>query len=177
VFAYRTATLADADAVAALHARSWRENYRGSFRDEFLDGDLVGEREQVWRARLAQPAANQLVRLAVDEERLLGFVCAYGGHDPRWGSLIDNLHVAREATRRGIASALMRQAGDWLARAYPEQEVYLLVLEVNASARRFYERIGGRNAEIAEMETNGGAWVRSCRYTWRRAAQLRGETA
>jgi polyphosphate kinase len=59
-----------------------------------------------------------------------------------------------------------------LASQYPELGVYLLVLEVNASARRFYERLGGQNAGVATMETHGGAIVRSCRYTWSRPGQL-----
>ena len=50
---YRQAQLRDAEAVALLHARSWRENYRGAFTDAFLDGDLPGERLRVWRERLA----------------------------------------------------------------------------------------------------------------------------
>jgi len=50
--------------------------------------------------------------------------------------------------------------------------VYLLVLEMNASARRFYERLGGRNAGVSTLETHGGAIVRSCRYTWSRPALL-----
>lgn len=54
----------------------------------------------------------------------------------------------------------------------PELGVYLLVLEGNASARRFYERIGGENAGVSTMETDGGAVVRSCRYTWPRPALL-----
>jgi ribosomal protein S18 acetylase RimI-like enzyme len=158
--------------VAELHARSWRESYRGAFRDEFLDGDLVGERLRVWRERLERAPENQLVRLAVDGADLAGFVCAYGAHDPSWGSLIDNLHVSSAHKRSGIGSALMRQAGAWLAPRYPDLEVYLWVLEVNASARRFYEQIGARNAGVSTMESHGGAVVQSCRYTWRRPALL-----
>lgn len=162
---YRFALPSDAAIVASLHARSWRENYRGSFRDDYLDGDLPAERLGVWRERLERPAANQLVVVSLAGDDLAGFVCAYGAHDPRWGSLIDNLHVAREFKGRGVG-ALMKRAGAWLAARYPEQAVYLLVLEANASARGFYERLGGRSAEVSAMETHGGAWVRSCRYVW-----------
>jgi GNAT superfamily N-acetyltransferase len=169
---FRLATTGDAEAIAGLHARSWRENYRGSFRDAFLDGDLPRERLRVWRERLERPPPSQLVLLAFDSAALAGFVCAYGAHDPKWGSLIDNLHVAREAKRGGVGSALMRRAGAWLAERYPELEVYLWVLEVNADARRFYERIGGRSAGVSTMETHGGAVVRSCRYVWPRAQTL-----
>ena len=169
---YRIARPHDVEAVAALHARSWRENYRGTFSDAFLDGDLPGERLRVWRERLDHPPGNQLVQLAVDGADLLGFVCAYGSHDPEWGSFIDNLHVAAVSKRSGIGSSLMRRAGAWLAERHPGLGVHLLVLEGNATARRFYERLGARNAGVSTMETHGGSVVRSCRYTWPRAELL-----
>lgn len=169
---YRPAQAGDAEAIAALHARSWRESYRGAFRDAFLDGDLVGERLRVWGERLARPPENQLVRLALSGAELLGFVCAYAAHDPAWGSLVDNLHVAREAKGGGVGSSLLRQAGAWLAARQPELGVYLWVLEANAPARRFYERLGARNAGVSTVETHGGSVVRSCRYVWERPARL-----
>jgi ribosomal protein S18 acetylase RimI-like enzyme len=169
---YRPASESDAEMIASLHARSWRENYRGAFTDAFLDGDLAGERLRTWRERLDCPPGDQFVQLAVEGSTLLGFVCAYGGHDPQWGSFVDNLHVAKESKRKGVGTSLMRQAGAWLARRYPDMGVYLLVLEVNASARRFYERLGAKNAGVSTMETHGGAVVRSCRYIWPSAAVL-----
>jgi len=66
----------------------------------------------------------------------------------------------------------MRQAGDWLESRHPGLAVYLLVLEANAPARRFYERLGGRNAATFDNETHGGAVVRSCRYVWPRGQAL-----
>lgn len=169
---YRPAEPSDAEAIASLHARSWRENYRGAFLDEYLDGDLPGERLSVWRARLDHPLENQFVQLAVEGARILGFVCTYGAHDPEWGSLVDNLHVAHDAKRAGIGSSLMRQAGAWLVPRYPDRGVYLFVLESNAPARRFYECLGGENAGTSVMETHGGARVRSCRYVWARPERL-----
>src|SRR5512145_1859076 len=117
---YRPAEPPDAEAIAALHARSWRESYRGLFHDAFLDGDLTGERLHVWRERLERPLSGQLVQLAVDAANLIGFVCAYGAHDPQWGSFVDNLHVAAGSKRSGVGSTLMRQAGAWLHHRYPD---------------------------------------------------------
>jgi ribosomal protein S18 acetylase RimI-like enzyme len=169
---YRPAEASDADTIALLHTRSWRENYRGSFPDVFLDGELPEERMRVWRARLDGPPENQFVQLAFEATNLIGFVCAYGAHDPQWGSFVDNLHVATASKRHGVGSSLMRQAGAWLAPRYPDLGVYLLVLEANSSARRFYERLGAQNAGASTMEYHGGAVVRSCRYTWSRAELL-----
>ena len=126
----------------------------------------------MWRERLERPPADQLVQLAVEGADLVGFVCAYGGHDPHWGSFVDNLHVAGAAKRTGVGSSLMRQVGAWLVPRYREMGVYLWVLESNASARRFYERLGGQNAGVSIMKTHGGAMVRSCRYIWPRAEEL-----
>jgi len=169
---YRPAKPTDAKAVASLHARSWRENYRGAFLDAYLDGDLLGERLHVWRDRLEHPLDGQFVQLAVDGPNVVGFVCAYGAHDPQWGSFIDNLHVAADFKRNGIGRSLMTRAGAWLDHRHPDLGVHLLVLEANSSARRFYERLGAENAGVSTMESHGGAVVRSCRYVWRRAARL-----
>jgi ribosomal protein S18 acetylase RimI-like enzyme len=166
---YRPADPSDADAIALLHTLSWRENQRGHMSDQFLDEDLPEERLRVWRKTLDHPPENQYVQVAIDRANLLGFVCAYRAHDPQWGSFVDNLHVARSAKRTGIGSSLMRNAGDWLARHYPDSGVYLWVLEANSPARRFYERLGAQNAGVSVMETHGGAVVRSCRYIWPRA--------
>jgi ribosomal protein S18 acetylase RimI-like enzyme len=169
---YRRAQLSDADAVALLHARSWRENYRGAYSDAFLDGELPAERLRVWHERLSHPEESQFVQLAVDGTDLLGFVCAYGAHDPEWGSRIDNLHVAAAAKRGGIGAALLRRTAAWLDTRHPDLGVYLFVLEMNSPARRFYERLGARNAGVQTIEGHGGAMVRSCRYVWPRAAVL-----
>ena len=126
----------------------------------------------MWHERLGDPPGNQFVQLAVDGENLAGFVCAYGGHHPQWGSFVDNIHVARASKRSGIGSSLMRQAGAWLSLHYPGLGIHLWVLEANSSARRFYEHLGAHNAGVSTMETHGGAVVRSCRYTWPRAELL-----
>jgi ribosomal protein S18 acetylase RimI-like enzyme len=169
---YRQAGPADAEAVALLHVRSWRENYRGSLSDAFLDEELPEERLRVWHERLGDPPPSQFVQLAINGADLGGFVCVYGDHDPHWGSFVDNLHVARASKRNGIGSTLMRQAGAWLSRRHSGLGIYLLVLEANSSARRFYEHLGARNAGVSTMETHGGAIVRSCRYTWPKAQLL-----
>jgi ribosomal protein S18 acetylase RimI-like enzyme len=168
VIEYRQARLSDAQAIGLLHARSFRENVRGEFTDAFLDADLPAELLQLWQGRLDRPPENQFVQVALDDANLLGFVCAYGAHDSQWGSLIDNLHVVHSARKTGVGSSLMKQAGAWLTSRYSDMAVYLLVLESNSVARRFYERLGTRNAETSTMETHGGAVVRSCRYTWPR---------
>lgn len=107
-------------AVATLHAESWRAHYRGAYRDEYLDGDVVQDRIRVWKERLSTPAPNQFVVLAEEDDDLIGFACAYGGHDESWGSLLDNIHVRPEHQRRGVGAALLAEVAAWcLARTTP----------------------------------------------------------
>lgn len=44
---FRSACAIDAQAVARLHADSWRRYYRGAYSDAFLEGDVVQDRLSV----------------------------------------------------------------------------------------------------------------------------------
>ncbi len=161
----RTALPSDAAAVATLHAESWRATYRGMFSDDYLDGDIVEERTAIWSQRLQAPADNQLVLLAVDEDDLLGFVCAYGNDDRSWGTLVDNLHVRGDQQGRGLGRLLLGEAAAWSQRLYPAVGLYLWVLEGNTRARRFYESLGARHEDSETTESPGGT-VTGLRYVW-----------
>ena len=162
----RPATSADAAVIARLHAQSWRVAYRGMYRDEYLDGDIVADRTRVWTARLESPAGNQSVLLAIDGDEPLGFVRVYGNDDVRWGTLVDNLHVRAEQQRRGIGRRLLAASAAWSRERYPDALLYLWVLEGNAKAQRFYEGLGGARYESQDTEPPGGGTLTKLRYVW-----------
>ena len=168
---YRSANHRDMSGIAALHAENWRRAYRGNFRDDYLDGDILSERQGVWNARLGNPPSNQYVCVAAQGARIVGFVCAFGSHDREWGSFIDNLHVDAHAQRSGIGSTLMRHTGAWLCATFPDEQVYLLVWEFNP-AQVLYARLGGHSSGIVEVENPGGGVGRYFRYVWERPSQL-----
>ena len=60
----RDATAHDSEAVAALHADSWRRNYRGAFPDAYLDGEVFADRRAVWTERLREAAADAFTVVA-----------------------------------------------------------------------------------------------------------------
>ena len=103
---FRLAGPADAEAVANLHADSWRRHYRGAYSDRFLDGDVVADRLAVWTDRLREPDPRRCTILAEDGN-LLGFANTVFDNHPTWGALLDNLHVAHGHKRRGIGSRLL----------------------------------------------------------------------
>lgn len=168
----RLATPADADAIAHVHAESWRTAYRGALSDAYLSGPIDEERRAVWRERFAHPPAGQYVAVFEADGETVGFVCAYGGHDTQWGTFIDNLHVLPHLKRSGIGRQMMRDAAAWSARTHPGDGMYLWVLESNAPARAFYERIGGEQAGRDTWTPPDGSALPKLRYAWRDVSVL-----
>src|ERR1700733_7185376 len=117
---YLDATTRDADAIAALHADSWRRHYRGAYLDTYLDGDIVSDRQAVWRARLAQSGEGQFTVVARPGVEVVGFAPTVLDEDPRWGSLLDNLHVRSEVKRTGMGSSLLSETARRLLRVRPQ---------------------------------------------------------
>ena len=63
----------DAEAIAAIHVRSWQEAYRGQLTDEYLDGLKVEDRLEMHRYALAQPPPEYRMWVAEEGDRILGF--------------------------------------------------------------------------------------------------------
>jgi ribosomal protein S18 acetylase RimI-like enzyme len=163
---FRLAEPRDAQDIASLHARSWQVTYRGMMPDAYLDGPVIEERIAAWQARLNDPRVDRFTCVAVEVSRIVGFVCAVADDDDRWGSLIDNLHVAPERHRSGIGRTLLCQAARWLTGTAPRQGVYLWVMVRNAPARSFYDRLGARPHDTRRLLDPSGGSALNCRYVW-----------
>ena len=190
----REAGPGDADGVARLHADSWRRHYRGAYADEFLDGDVVADRLTVWAARLpgaatrgaatrgaATPGAatpGAVTVVAEDGARMVGFVHVVFDLDERWGSLVDNLHVANDRRHGGIGTALLARAAAATTAHAASHRLYLWVLAQNLAAQRFYRARGGEPVERAPVPPPGGVPARlngspdGLRIAWPDAAIL-----
>ena len=169
---FRMARDSDVERLATLHADSWRRTYRGMMADEFLDGDVVANRLEVWRERLSAPRDRQFVLLAEQGSMLAGFVCVYADEDEKWGSCIDNLHVSDMTLRQGVGRELMLHAAEWLCETSAHSGVYLWVMEANARARLFYERLGAFDAGTSNKQDPGGGYAPNNRYVWRNPQSL-----
>jgi ribosomal protein S18 acetylase RimI-like enzyme len=169
---YRTATPADATSIALLHARNWQENYRGSWKDEFLDHEVIPNRLEVWKKRFERPNERQYVILAEDQGSLCGFACTFLDHDPHWGAFMDNLHVSSPHQRRGIGQVLMQKSIEKIIQNDPSSKLYLWVLQTNDSAIRFYEKIGGKRVEETLYNNPDGGQSPIYRYVWEDLSEI-----
>jgi hypothetical protein len=162
----RHACVSDVEAIAALHAESWRSAYRGLVPDGFLGPGLDDERLQAWRDRFASAdPPRRLVLAAANGDLLVGFTCVVADAEPGFGPLLDNLHVKPGWRGLGIGARLLHESREWTRQIAPGQPMHLWVLEGNVAARAFYQAQRGIEGErrINEM---GGIPVVSVRCTW-----------
>ena len=163
---FREAQKEDARAIAALHAKNWQLHYHNVMKPEYLAGPIIQERLSVWQQRMQTPNLNQYIVLAEDNNQLIGFACYYFDKDPKWGTLLDNLHVTFDRKGQGIGKQLLQKGLDWSFEKDKSKPVYLWVYEPNEAAIAAYEKMGGRR-EDRQLHTNpdgGKAWA--LRYVW-----------
>lgn len=134
----RPATPDDLADIAALHAANWRAAYRGVFPDEVLGAPLTEDAKRRWAALPAPDAGFVLV--AEDEEGLAGYGFVALGLDD--GPCLNNLHVSADRQGAGLGEALLRALALRLAQGGHDR-MWLLVMDSNHGARRFYARLGG----------------------------------
>lgn len=169
---YRDATRKDAEAIATLHADSWRRHYRGAFLDSYLDGDIFAERLAVWSERLTNIREDRFAVVAVSAASVVGFVHMVLDEDPTWGALLENLHVTHQLKRKGIGRALLRQAAQRLVQR-GSRSFYLWVLNQNLAAQQFYAAQGGIRVETClRGPLPGGGRALALRIAWLDARAL-----
>ena len=142
----RPAEVCDIEAIAALHADSWRRNYRGAYLDSYLDGDVVTDRLVVWRERITRADANVRTIVAEHDGAFAGFAHTKLDDDPTWGALLENLHVVHGLKRQGVGTRLMAASARAVLDSTPGAGLYLWVLDQNTAARVFYAARGGLEA-------------------------------
>jgi ribosomal protein S18 acetylase RimI-like enzyme len=175
---FRLARPDDAEAVANLHADSWRLHYRGAYSDAFLDGDVLSDRLAVWTDRLREPDPRRYTILA-EHGSLVGFANTFFDDDPTWGALLDNLHVADGHKRQGIGSRLLVLTAEAVLERPKRTGLYVWVLEQNLGAQAFYRARNGRRVGLDLVSPPGRIASRltgspaKLRFAWPEPAVLR----
>lgn len=152
----RFADARDAEHIAALHADSWRNHYRGAYSNRYLDGDLDRERLSVWSQRLRRAAGDQFTLVAGTTDRVDGFAHVVLDADPVWGALVENLHVTKSLHRTGIGTSLLVAAAGVVIERRPTCPIYLWVQEQNRGAQAFYVARHGRLGDREPIAPPGG---------------------
>jgi GNAT superfamily N-acetyltransferase len=163
----REAVFADYIAIAHLHADSWKKTYREILSEDFLKNKVDADRLDVWSQRLNKPNENQRTVVALRDNVIVGFCCAFLNDDPVFGTLVDNLHVRSETQKSGIGKLLLVNCALWVSNKSIDKKMYLWVYHSNINARTFYERFGAVLEEEVEKPNDDGTTSLSCRYCWK----------
>jgi len=137
----RDATARDAEAIAQVHAASWRDTYSGLLPEPVIANFGYERTLARWRERL--PATPpQAILLWGDPP--VGYV--YCGReregDPLYRGEVYAIYLLAGEQGKGGGRALMAAAALRLAEA-GMTSMLVWVLRENLSARGFYERLGG----------------------------------
>ncbi|MET0294179.1 MAG: GNAT family N-acetyltransferase [Phenylobacterium sp.] len=154
-----------------MHVEAWRETYQGLLPKTFLQSMRADIHVRRWQAMLSDPAPDQVVLVAEGPQGVVGY-CS--GGDSRFRlpgeAEIATLYLLRSAQKQGLGRSLVQHAARVLA-ARGAESLVISVLEDNANARGFYERLGG----VAEAPRSGrgpGGVVYEVDYRWPAIAAL-----
>ena len=155
--AIRPATADDAEAIARVHVKSWREAYHDHLPADVLADLSVERRAALWR----EYYPNVLVAEAGGE--IVGFVSVGpSDDDPSIGQLYA-IYADPNHWGAGVGRALMEAALVRL-RELGFREAMLWVLDGNERAERFYRLAGWERMGRYQVEEFGGTPVREVRY-------------
>jgi len=162
---FRDATTADAPLIAAMHVESWRRAYAHIMDPAYLESEIEAERLARWTDRLNNPEPGQRTIIAERAGEPMGFTCVIGGSDPRWGTLVDNLHALPAAKGLGLGTALLANAAAW-AEGWPALGLFLWCYSDNLAARAFYAARGGVEVEDWNKPGPDGRILAEKRIHW-----------
>ncbi len=137
----RAAVEEEADLLAELHVRCWRETYAGIMPASYLANLKAADRVDLWRSLLVMP--ERFIRVAGSEP------CGFVMSGPRRASMPDyadgeiySIYLLQSAHGQGLGKSMFLAAqNNWHDRG--GQSLQLSVAAANANARGFYERMGG----------------------------------
>lgn len=140
----RAAEPADLEAIAGVWHDAWHDGHAA-----LVPAALLPHRTREYFRGLAQRQLSQIT-VAVQAGGIAGFV----GVDE---DELELLFVGREARGKGVARTLLERGEQEIGRRFAR--AYLVVVEGNVRARRFYERCGwmdvGVEAYVAPIPGGG----------------------
>jgi GNAT superfamily N-acetyltransferase len=152
----RDASAEDAEAIAWVHATSWRETYAGLLPESVVANVSYERTLPRWRERL--PATSPQAILVWDEP-VTGF--AYCGPeregDPRYRGEVYAIYLLDASQGTGGGRRLMAESAHRLA-GVGLTSLLVWVLSENHRARGFYEHLGGvylREKPLGRPGTDG----------------------
>ncbi len=173
----RVATIDDIDALAQIHVEGWQGAYGGLIDQAYINSQTVEKRTADWMGWLEQDDTHHLI--AHDDDKATGF-CGFGplrtappGTSkirPQYSSEIYGLYLKPEYFRKGVGTALMKEAAKNL-KDLKHQSTCLWVLKDNKRGCAFYDAMGGQRIG-KKIEQFGPTKAKEVCYGWRDITEI-----
>ncbi|MET3116290.1 ribosomal protein S18 acetylase RimI-like enzyme [Undibacterium sp. GrIS 1.8] len=142
----RRATVADAQAIAAVRIESWRATYRGIMPDEYLDEMKLDDSTAIW-TRILNTSADELrcVFVAIADDEIIGFASGILLKEEKQGmnAELAAIYLRPAYQGLGIGQRMLQKVSRTL-QAMGAKNMLVWVLIGNKAARQFYETFGGQ---------------------------------
>lgn len=167
----RSATVADAPAVARIHWESWLATYRGVFPQQAFDEFPLAQREKLWTHEAGRHGdaalRRQLLVATLDDESIAGFAsvgpyrvqAADDAASAQDGELFA-IYIDPPLQRAGIGRALWSAGSAWLRGA--GFEALRLWCIAGNPAEAFYTAMGARRVGESSFELHGTPLRENC---------------
>lgn len=145
----RTATFSDVEAMAYVHATSWKETYTGLLDDQILNKFNIKNRKKMWTTFLQKNIDSQDAYVAISSDRVVGIA---SWHEKETNVELLTLYVLLEFQSQGIGLDLFKHVeNDAKAKG---KKLITWVLE-NNKAKNFYKKMGMRLVKNEEKNLGG----------------------
>ncbi len=166
----RKAKLEDATGLARVHVDGWRTTYKGIVPDTYLDNLSYESREQIWTSGIEQ---NNVYIAEDDNGQIVGFASGgkerTGKYDGYVGELYA-IYLLEGQQGKGFGRKLVQTVVDDL-KEKKLNSMLIWALKENPACR-FYEALGGKEIDTAEIEIDGKK-LSEIAYGWDEIANLK----
>jgi len=166
----RRATVADAEAIAAVRVESWQTTYLGMIPDSYLEQMRIEDSFLHWKQILeALPAAGDraCVYVAESEGHVIGFASGMLLAEPKHGfrAELTAMYLRPAWQRSGIGRRMVQKVARTL-QAQGADNLLVWVISANRIARNFVEDLGA--VLLLEQEFSwDGMDLMEAGYGWR----------
>jgi len=162
----RTSNISDVKAISDIHSDSWIESYDGILDPNYLNGTLRGERYSSWSKRISEDRDDEIIYVAEEAGKILGFICLVLDKDPSLGSYVDNLHISTKHRSNGLGKLLLRRAALACSGHSKTAGLHLLVTQHNTRGQKFYSRFGAKQSIADSWVAPDGSDIPVFLYSW-----------
>lgn len=165
----RDVVLSDARGIARIHAKAWKNTYRGIMPDEVLDGMSEEAGTPRFEARIRehlQTKSEYPFLVAVENDRIIGFSHAIKPEDPtvRFDFAIKAIYVDPSFQGLGAGTQLVLET---IERMVKQGYRSMVIWAASQNPwRRFYEKLGGTVIDDTQTIEIGGKKIPHTIYGW-----------